>query len=34
MRYLDEPNVIVGLKYKKVRNKLSQDNKFVIQTTE
>ena len=31
MRYLDEKNVIVGLKFKKVRNKLSK-NKFVIHT--
>jgi hypothetical protein len=30
MRYLDEKNVIVGLKYKIVRNKLQQNNKFVI----
>lgn len=32
MRYQDEPNVIVGLKFKKVRNKLDVSNKFVIQT--
>ena len=31
MRYLDEGAVIVGLKYKKTRNKLTQDNSFVIQ---
>jgi len=31
MRYLDPKNVIVGLKFKKVRNKLTTDNKFVIQ---
>lgn len=31
MRYLDDKNVIVGLKFKKVRNKLDQDYKFVIQ---
>lgn len=30
MRYLDPKNVIVGLKYKKVRNKLGKDYKFVI----
>jgi hypothetical protein len=31
MRYRDEKNVIVGLKFKKVRNKLDEDFKFVIQ---
>lgn len=31
MRYRDEKNVIIGLKFKKVRNKLEKDNKFVIQ---
>lgn len=31
MRYLDEPGVIVGLKYKRVRKKLETTNKFVIQ---
>ena len=31
MRYLDKKNVIVGLKYKRVRNKLTIDNPFVIQ---
>jgi len=31
MRYRDETNVIVGLKYKRVRNKLSSESKFVIQ---
>ena len=31
MRYLDKTDVIVGLKFKKVRNKLTSDNKFVIQ---
>lgn len=30
MRYLDDKNVIVGLKFKRVRNKLTE-NKFVIQ---
>jgi hypothetical protein len=30
MRYWDEPGVIVGLKYKKVRNKLSGTEKFVV----
>lgn len=30
-RFIDEPNVIVGLKYKKVRNKLNENFKFVIQ---
>jgi len=34
MRYLDEGNVIVGLKYKRVRNKLTHDNKFVIHIPE
>jgi hypothetical protein len=33
MRYLDDKNVIVGLKYKRVRNKLTE-NKFVIQLPE
>lgn len=32
MRYKEATNVIVGLHYKKVRNELAQDNKFVIQT--
>jgi hypothetical protein len=31
MRYYDEKNIIVGLKYKKVRNKLPENTKFVIQ---
>ena len=31
MRYRDSKNVIVGLKYKNVRSKLSKDIKFVIQ---
>ena len=31
MRYRDKKNVIVGLKFKKVRNKLTKDNPFVIQ---
>lgn len=31
MRYRDDKNVIVGLKFKKVRNKLKDDFKFVIQ---
>jgi hypothetical protein len=31
MRYRDKKNVIVGLKFKKVRNKLTEDNPFVIQ---
>ena len=31
MRYTDAKNVIIGLPYKKVRNKLYPDNKFVIQ---
>jgi len=31
MRYYDEKDVIVGLKYKKVRNKLKENYKFVIQ---
>lgn len=31
MRYRDEPNVIVGLKFKRVRNKLDKKYKFVIQ---
>jgi hypothetical protein len=31
MRYLDEHNVIVGLKFKKVRNKIdTSNNKFII----
>jgi hypothetical protein len=31
MRYLDEPGVIVGLKFKKVRNKIdTANNKFII----
>lgn len=32
MRYRDEKNVIVGLKFKKVRKKLNSEYKFVIQT--
>lgn len=31
MRYYDKKNVIVGLKYKRVRNKLKSNYKFVIQ---
>lgn len=31
MRYRDEKDVIVGLKFKRVRNKLVDTNKFVIQ---
>ena len=31
MRYTDAKNVIIGLPYKKVRNKLEPNNKFVIQ---
>jgi hypothetical protein len=31
MRYRDNRDVIVGLKYKRVRNKLTETNKFVIQ---
>lgn len=31
MRYRDDKNVIVGLKFKKVRNKLNENFKFVIQ---
>lgn len=31
MRYLDPTNVIIGLPYKQVRNKLELSNKFVIQ---
>ncbi len=31
MRYYDKKNVIVGLKYKKVRNKLENKYKFVVQ---
>ncbi len=31
MRYTDEKNVIVGLKFKKVRTKLNSENTFVIQ---
>ena len=30
MRYLDEKNVIVGLKFKKVRNQLEKNHRFVI----
>ena len=30
MRYLDEQNVIVGLKFKKVRNQLDDNHRFVI----
>lgn len=30
-RFLDDKNVIVGLKYKKVRNKLQKNYKFVVQ---
>ncbi len=34
MRYLDESNVIVGLKFKKVRNKIdTSNNKFIIPST-
>lgn len=33
MRYRDDRDVIVGLKYKRVRNKLINTNKFVIQET-
>lgn len=32
MRYMDEGNVIVGLKYKKVRNSLDESTSFVIKT--
>jgi len=32
MRYKEPKNVIVGLHYKKTRNKLDKNNKFVIQT--
>jgi hypothetical protein len=32
MRYRDEKNVIVGLKFKRVRKKLHKDYKFVIQS--
>lgn len=31
MRYKEPKNVVVGLHYKRVRNKLQKDNKFVIQ---
>lgn len=31
MRYRDDKDVIIGLKFKKVRNKLDQNYKFVIQ---
>lgn len=31
MRYLDEKNVIVGLKFKTTRNKVEQNHSFVIQ---
>ena len=31
MRYLDSSNVIVGLKFKRVRNKITNKTKFVIQ---
>lgn len=31
MRYRDDKDVIIGLKFKKVRNKLTTENKFVIQ---
>lgn len=31
MRYRDDKDVIIGLKFKKVRNKLTESNKFVIQ---
>ena len=31
MRYRDEKNVIIGLKFKRVRKKLNKDYKFVIQ---
>jgi hypothetical protein len=30
MRYLDDRDVVVGLKYKQVRNKLAENNVFVI----
>lgn len=33
MRYRDDRDVIVGLKFKRVRNKLVDTNKFVIQET-
>ena len=33
MRYRDEKNVIVGLKFKEVRTKLKETNTFVIQET-
>ena len=32
MRYRDNKDVVVGLKFKKVRNKPTETNKFVIQT--
>lgn len=32
MRYRDEKNVIIGLKFKRVRKKLNKEYKFVIQT--
>jgi hypothetical protein len=32
MRYMDAGNVVVGLKYKKVRNKLDESTSFVIKT--
>ena len=31
MRYRDEKNVIIGLKFKRVRKKLNKDYKFVVQ---
>ena len=31
MRYHDKKNVIVGLKFKRVRNKLNKNHKFVVQ---
>ena len=34
MRYKDEPGVIIGLKYKKVRNKPDENNTFVIRKHE
>ena len=33
LRYREPKNIIVGLKFKKVRNKLDVNNKFVIRTT-
>lgn len=31
MRYKDDKKIVCGLKYKKVRNKLEKDNKFVVE---